>query len=123
MTDAGNQSPPTLLLNTTIPSGETRKPGQELQEGLRIVQQATVADQAGNIDEAVQLYSLALELLEQASDSSKEDAVKELIMKKSKMYMSRMEHLRLIILQSQFPDIPEENPSTDLEALEKQFGM
>ena len=94
-----------------------------LAEGLKIVQQATVEDQKGNADEAVQLCSLALELFQKATEETSDQSVKDLISKKSENYVARMEHLRLVILQRQFPEVPKETKNeSELEELEKQFG-
>jgi len=96
-----------------------------LTEGLRIVKQATVEDQKGNFDEAVQLYAYALQQFQIATDEETHNQkVKDLISEKSVKYTQRMEHLRVIILQNQFPDVPEtkETEEVDIAELEKQFA-
>jgi hypothetical protein len=91
-----------------------------LSLGLAAVQAATVEDQKGNINEAVQLYSVALEHFQAANEETADEKVKDLIKKKSEMYIQRMEHLRFIILQEQFPETPSQE--TDIADLERQFG-
>ena len=95
-------------------------PSSALQTGLKVVQQATTEDQRGNIDEAVQLYSVALGHFQDALTENVDDKVRKLIESKSEMYVKRMEHLRFLLLQDQFPETPARED--EVLELEKQFG-
>ena len=112
-----------VILPNQDPEPVVKTAKEALSEGLKVVQQATVEDQKGNIAEAVQLYSVALELFQQAIDGSTDTKLTELISTKCAMYIKRMEHLRFILLQDQFPEVPtEKSESESIEDLEKQFG-
>jgi len=85
-----------------------------------VVQQATAEDQRGNIDEAVQLYSVAVGHFQDALSEDIEEKVRKLIQEKSEMYVKRMEHLRFLLLQDQFPETPARED--EVMELEKQFA-
>jgi len=69
-----------------------------LSMGIQTVQQATDFDKAGNYNEALRLYSLALESFVSVMKYEKNDKIKNSLRPKVAAYMERAEQLKVIMM-------------------------
>ncbi|EFA76524.1 hypothetical protein PPL_10292 [Heterostelium album PN500] len=68
-----------------------------LQEALELVKKAVALDNAQRTQEAVSMYSLAIEHLRQVIDTAKDQQTRDLIVSKIQEYTKRVDYLRATI--------------------------